>query len=430
MRIRFYNARILDVKTGNVSKGSLIVNGNVIEDVGSDIKIVNNEFDREIDCNGNLLMPSFKNAHSHSPMTILRASAENMVLMDWLYKVVFPAEAKLTEDDVYWGTKLAILEMLKSGISATFDMYFFTESVAKSFVETGFRACFCSAISGGNTDDELKTAIKRLEREYDRLNDLSPLIKYYAGMHAEYTASLNLMKGISSFVNERKIPFYTHMSEAVGESEGAIERYGKTPSELFSSLGLWNYGGGVYHAVHVSDNDIKLMKEHNIKVGTNPCCNAKIASGIAPIEKYVKNGITVGVGTDGPASNNSISIFKEMYMLVCLARLNSMKPDSLSGLFALQSATIGSSKLMGLENIDTLEKGKIADLTMIDLHSPNMQPEADIANNLVYAGGNELILLTMVNGKILYENGKFDIGFDVNEIYSHVNSIRKRIFDN
>ena len=428
MRVKFENARILDIKTGKVTKGVLTTCDGKIEYVGAPKADESVKYDRVINANNNLLMPSFKNAHSHSPMTILRASAENMVLMDWLYKVVFPAEAKLTADDVYWGTKLAIMEMLKSGISATFDMYFYTESAAKAFKEAGFRACFCSAVSGGNTDEELKTALKRLDSEYDKLNSYSPLIKYYAGMHAEYTASDGLLKGISAFVNDAKIPFYTHMSEAVGESEGCVERRGKTPAELFSSLGLWNYGGGVYHAVHVTDHDIKLMRDHNIMVSTNPCCNAKIASGIAPIEKYAANGIRVGIGTDGPASNNSISMFKEMYMMICLQRILTSKPNTLSGLFALQSATIGSSKVMGLSNTETLDAGQDADLIMIDMASPSMQPEADIANNLVYAGGNELIKLTMVNGNILYEDGKFNIGVDENEVYSRVNQIKNRIF--
>lgn len=427
-KIRFYNARILDIKTGDVKRGSLETENGKITKVSYNAKndsekIGDSSHEREIDANGNLLIPSFKNAHSHSPMTILRAMAENVALNDWLFNIIFPLEAKLTEDDVYWGTKLAILEMLRSGITATFDMYFFTASAAKAFKEAGFKASFCSAISG----DDVKTAIKRLETEYDTLNSYSPLIKYYAGCHAEYTASEDLLKGISKFVNERKVPFYTHMSEAVGETEGCIERRGCSPASLFDRLGLWNYGGGVYHAVHVSDEDIALMKKHNIYVTTNPCCNAKIASGVAPILKYLDNGITVGVGTDGPASNNSLSMFKEMYMLVCTERLATMKPDVMSAFKALQMATMNSATIMGWNNALSLDEGQDADLVMIDMHSPNMQPESDIANNLVYAGGNELVLLTMVNGKILYENGKFNIDVDPKDVYKKVNSIKERI---
>lgn len=421
-RIRFYNARILDIETGKISKGELITSDGKIEDVGT-IKS-KGPFAREIDANNNLLIPTFKNGHSHSAMTILRASAENMVLMDWLTKVVFPHEAKMTEEDVYWGCKLSILEMVRAGIGATFDMYFFTHAMAKAFSESGFRASFCAAISG----DDVDAKIKQLEKEYDELNSYSPLIKYYAGIHAEYTCSDGLLEAVSKFVNKRQIPFYTHLSEAVGESEGCIERRGVTPAELFHKLGLWNYGGGVYHAVHVTDKDIDLMKEHNISVSTNPCCNAKIASGIAPVEEYIKKGIRLGVGTDGPASNNSISMFKEMYMLVCMQRIKSMKPDAMPAFRVLQAATMGSAELMGLSNALSLKKGQAADLVMIDMHSPNMVPEADVANNLVYAGGNENVLMTMVNGKILYENGKYNIGVDPEVVYSEVQKRRERIF--
>lgn len=427
-KIRFYNARILDIKTGDVKKGALETeNGKIVKvsysSKGDSDKSGDSAYMREIDADGNLLIPSFKNAHSHSPMTILRAMAENVALNDWLFKIIFPLEAKLTEDDVYWGTKLAILEMLKSGITATFDMYFFTPSLAKAFKEAGFRASFCSAISG----EDVNASMKRLESEYDTINSYSPLIKYFAGCHAEYTASEDLLKGISTFVNDRKIPFYTHMSEAVGETEGCIERRGVSPAVLFDRLGLWNYGGGVYHAVHVSDEDIALMKKHNIFVTTNPCCNAKIASGIAPVLKYIDNGITVGIGTDGPASNNSLSMFKEMYMLVCTQRLSQMKPDVMCAFKALQMATVNSARIMGLDNALSLSEGQDADLVMIDMHSPNMQPESDIANNLVYAGGNELVLLTMVNGKILYEKGEFNIDVDPTDVYKKVNSIKERI---
>lgn len=424
-RICFYNARILDIESGKITSGSLETEGGKIVKVSSSKEkpTDSSSYERIIDATDNLLIPSFKNAHSHSPMTILRAMAENVALNDWLYKVIFPLEAKLTEEDVYWGTLLAILEMLRSGITATFDMYFFTHSVARAFKDVGFKASFCSAISG----DDVKTAMHRLEEEYDTLNSYSPLIRYYAGVHAEYTTSEDLLKAVSLFTNKKQIPFFTHMSEAVGETEGCIKRRGVSPAELFTNLGLWNYGGGVYHAVHVSDNDIALMKKHNISVTTNPCCNAKIASGVAPITKYLQNGITVGVGTDGPASNNSLSMFKEMYMLVCTARLKEGKPDSMNAFKVLQMATVSSAKIMGLNNAVALKEGMDADLVMIDMSSPNMQPESDIANNLVYAGGNELVLLTMVDGKILYENGEFNIGIDPHDIYKKVNSIKERI---
>lgn len=428
--IRFYNARILDINTGDVFNGSLITSENKISKVlknDTTDRINNACYTSQIDCEGGLLMPSFKNSHSHSPMTVLRGAAEDMVLNDWLFKVIFPMEAKLTSTDIYWGTKLAIMEMLSSGISATFDMYFFTLSMAKAFIEAGFKVCFCSSVSGGFNESDLKKALYTLESEYESINALSPLVKYYAGMHAEYTASDALVKGISKFVNENKAPFFTHMSEAVGESEGCVERHGLTPAAYFEREGLWNYSGGVFHGVHVTDDDIAIMKKHNISVGINACCNAKIASGIAPVIKYLENGINVGVGTDGSASNNSLSMFKEMYMLVCTQRLSVMKPDVMPGFKALQAATLGSARLMGLNNSLSLSEGSDADIVLIDTTRPNLQPDRDIANNLVYAAGKENVRLTMVNGKILYKDGEYNIDVSPSDVYKHVNEIRERI---
>lgn len=428
--VRFYNARMLDIFTGKITRGSLITQGSKILKVlneGEDAKLNNACYTSQINCKGSLLIPAFKNAHSHSPMTILRGAAEDMVLTDWLYKVVFPMEAKLTKEDIYWGTKLAVMEMLSSGICATFDMYFFTPSSARAFIEAGFKVCFCSSVSGGFTKDELQKSLSVLESEYETINSLSPLVKYYAGMHAEYTASDALVKELSKFVNNKKIPFFTHMSEAVGESEGCIKRHGMTPASYFASSGLWNYGGGVFHGVHVTDEDIALMKKHNISVGINACCNAKIASGIAPVLKYIQNGINVGVGTDGSASNNSLSMFKEMYTLVCTQRLSVMRPDVMSGFSALQAATIGSARLMGLDNSLSLSEGQDADIVLINTSMPNLQPESDNVSNLVYAASTANVKLTMVNGKILYRNGEYFIDVSPEDVIKHVNEIRNRI---
>ena len=266
-----------------------------------------------------------------------------------------------------------------------------------------------------------------VQNEYETINSLSPLVRYYAGMHAEYTASDELVKELSKFVNDKKIPFFTHMSEAVGESEGCIQRHGMTPAAYFASSGLWNYGGGVYHAVHVTDDDIALMKKHNISVAINACCNAKIASGIAPVLKYIQNGINVGVGTDGSASNNNLSMFKEMYTLVLTQRLGAMKPDVMSGFMALQAATMGSARLMGLDNSLSLSEGQDADITLIDTSMPNLQPECDNVSNLVYSASSANVKLTMVNGKILYKDGEYFIDVPLKDVIKHVNEIRNRI---
>lgn len=418
--IRFKNGRIMTMEQGiDVKNAEVWVNNDKISFVGSptDGQLKNARFEREIDLNGNLLMPSFKNAHTHSAMTFLRSFADDMPLQDWLFKQVFPMEAKLKGTDIYWLSKLAILEYLTSGVSANFDMYFEHEDYVKAHIESGFRTVLCGSVSGEVSN------VQRLESYYNKFNGINPLISYRLGFHAEYTTDYELMAAIGELAQKYKAPVSVHNSETEKEVKDCIEKYGKTPTELFDSLGIYNYGGAGFHCVHFSESDMDIFKSHGVYAVTCPGSNSKLASGIAPLCRMSEKGVKLAVGTDGPASNNSLDMFREMFLMTALQKLAENDASAFSADKVLHAATVGSALAMGLDDCTTVSVGKQADLIVIDLMQPNMQPINNIGKNIVYSGSKQNVLLTMCAGKILYENGRFNIGADPTEIYAKANEI-------
>jgi 5-methylthioadenosine/S-adenosylhomocysteine deaminase len=422
MNTRFYNAKILTFTNNDmIIDGELWVEGNRITYIGESGTTASDPFDREIDVKGNLLMTGFKNAHTHSAMTFLRSYADDMSLQDWLTKQVFPMEAKLTGEDMYHLSKLAILEYLTSGITSNFDMYLCPEEVSQASIDMGFRTVMSGGIS--NFTGECDQALKTLEEWYTKFNQHHELIGYRLGFHGEYTSAKPLLEGIAGLAKKYKAPVFTHNSETASEVEQCIKRNGTTPTAFLDSLGMFNYGGGGYHCVHMTEEDLSIFKRNQMSVITNPGSNAKLASGIAPIKKMMDYGINIAIGTDGPASNNCLDMFREMFLTTALQKLQEKDASSIDANQVLHMATTGGAKAMGLADCDTLEVGKLADLIMIDLHQPNMQPINNITKNIVYSGSKQNVKLTMVNGRILYEDNNFYVGEDVETIYNKANEI-------
>lgn len=420
MKIRFYNARILAMTAPiQITMGEVWTEENLISYVGPG-KEEKPVFDREIDCQGNVIMPGFKNAHTHSGMTVFRSLCDDTNLQDWLNNDIFPREAKMTGEDCYELTKLAILEYLTSGVTAIGDMYLTPETIADACEEMGMR---CVLVSGLN---KFGPALSVMEDRYNALNGKSLLISYKMGVHAEYTCSKELLESVSALIHKYKAPLYVHMSETKTEVDECVERYGITPPALFEQLGLFDFGGSIYHGVHVDKADRDILKKHNISVISNPASNAKLASGIAPISDYLKEGILVGLGTDGSSSNNCLDMFREMFLVTALAKLKENDPAAVDALEVLKMATVNGAVSMGLENCDVLAEGKLADLIVLDLHQPNMQPLNNIPKNIVYSGSKTNVALTMIDGKILYENGQF-IGVDAESIYQKAGEILERL---
>jgi 5-methylthioadenosine/S-adenosylhomocysteine deaminase len=406
----------------NIIEGELWVEDNIITYVGSDPKGANKLVDeikwvREIDVSMNLLMPGFKNAHTHSGMTFLRSYADDMPLLDWLNNQVFPMEAKLNYDHIYDFSKLAIMEYLTSGVTANFDMYLSPNPIVDASIDCGFRTVLVGAMNN------FTSSVEEMNDSYQTYNHYHELISYELGFHAEYTTNRDKLEGIAALAKKYQAPVYTHNSESKAEVEGCIDRYGKTPTAFLNSLGMFEYGGGGYHCIYMTDEDMNIFKTHNMSVITNPGSNVKLASGIAPITTMQQKGINIAIGTDGPASNNCLDMFREMFLVTGLQKLNLMDASAMDGNDVLYMATVAGAKAMNLNQCDTLEVGKFADLIMIDLNQPNMRPIHNITKNIVYSGSKQNVKMTMVNGKILYEEGKFNIGVEPLELYEKIEMI-------
>ena len=379
------------------------------------------QWDIELDCKGNLLMPGFKNAHTHSAMTFLRSFADDLPLQLWLNNKVFPMESKLSGEDIYDLTRLAVLEYLTSGITAIFDMYLQPDYVAEACLDSGMR---CVLVSGLNN---FTSSPEQVEEEYVRWNKRNSLISYQLGFHAEYTCSKELLYRVSELAHRHRAPVYTHMAETVREVEECKARTGMTPAVYLDSFGIFEFGGGGYHCVHMTKEDMDILRKRRMYVITNPASNMKLASGIAPIAEYEKRKIPVAIGTDGPASNNCLDMFREMFLVSGLSKIRENDAASMDAMRVLRMATVHGAKAMRLNRADTLTKGKYADIILIDLHQPNMQPIHNIPKNLVYSGSKSNVLMTMVGGRILYRNGEFNIGEEPEHIYRKCNKIIQRM---
>lgn len=291
--IRFYNGKLLSLSGGfEISDWEVWVEETMILYVGPAIG-AHPPFEREIDLKGNLLMPGFKNAHAHSAMTFLRSYADDLPLQSWLFDKVFPLEAKLTPDDIYALTKLAILEYLKGGITSAFDMYYKRDAFAQASIDCGFRMVLCGALAAGDdwTVGEMDTI---------KFNNLHPLISYIPGIHAEYTANLDLLMFMKMLLDEYKMPFFTHNSETKREVEECIERHGLTPTQLFEENGLFEHGGGGFHCVWFDETDMDIFARRGLYAVTCPASNAKLASGIAPVSEFLRRKIPLAIGHGRP----------------------------------------------------------------------------------------------------------------------------------
>lgn len=416
MKTRIYNARILTLeKNCEIFHGEVQIVDDKITYVGKGSANTKEVWDREIDAKQNLLMPGFKNAHTHSAMTFLRSYADDLPLQEWLYNRVFPMEAKLTADDVYWCTMLANMEYLTSGITANFDMYMKNEANANACIDSSFRTVLCGSIN------DFGGTVEKIEQEFLHFNNYDPLVSYQLGFHAEYTTKREILEGMAALGQKHKSPVYTHNSETENEVAGCIERYGKTPTAFLDELGMFEYGGGGFHCVHMTQEDLEICKEKGVWVVTNPSSNLKLASGIAPIKKMFDMGIHLAIGTDGPASNNCLDMFREMFLVTALQKVSTKDASAMDAMEVLEMATVGGAKAMGLTDCDVLAAGKCADLIMLDLQQPNMQPLNNIAKNIVYSGSKQNVKMTMIAGKILYEDGIFHIGIEPEEIYAKAN---------
>ena len=415
MKILFKNALILSMRNERIVEGELLVIDTRIAYIGKDASGYA-PFDRVIDCQGNLIMPGLKNAHTHSAMIFLRDKGKNLSLQDWLFKFVFPREARLIPSDIYHLNKVAFLEYIASGTTACFDQYFFPPEGVKAAEEMGMRM-----LTMGMYDEKLRP-VDVLAKYYRFYNDKKDgLVRFIIGMHAEYTSNPELISKTKEALELLKSPFYTHVSETKKEVDECVGRHGVTPLKYLFDQGLYKYGGGAYHCVHFTDGEVKICEENHIFMVSCPGSNIYLSSGTAPLSKYLKSNVNIALGTDGPASNESLDMFREMRLAATREGVE-IPPFEI-----LKMATVNGAHAMYFDDADVLDVGKYADLIMVDLSKSKSKKSKDIIYDLVHKYDGSSVKLTMINGKILYENGQHNLNQSIEEIYKNADEATRRL---
>lgn len=385
------------------------------------------------DGKGKLLMPAFHNAHGHSPMALLRGYAENMKLQDWLFTKVFPFEDKLDSNAVYWGTLLTMAEGMRFGIVSHSDMYYFLDDMVRATDESGMKANISRAITEFGDGDPWETVrLKEMKDTYERLDGAADgRVKIDISIHAEYTNSLRAMQAVADYCNQVGAINHIHISETKSEHEECKVKYGKTPVKLMNDIGAFDSKALAAHCVWVEDEDMDILKEKGVSVATNPMSNMKLASGIANVPEMLRRGINVAIGTDSVASNNSLNFFEEMKMFAIAPKIRFNDPTLITPKQTLYAATRAGALAQGREDAGLVKEGFKADLIMIDLEQPNMYPVHDLMNNLVYSASGTDIVMTMSDGKIVYENGEYktlDIEKTMFEAQAATNVILSKLY--
>lgn len=358
-----------------------------------------------VDAKNHVVMPGLINTHTHAAMTLLRSYADDLPLMDWLQQKIWPIEARLTPEDIYWGTRLAIQEMALGGITTFNDMYDFVDDVAQAVDETGMRAVICQGLTINSAPKNLQISEAFYRRWHGGGNGR---IKVTMGPHAPYTCPPEFFKDIMALVKNLGAGIHVHLAETVAETEQIIERYGKRPFAYLAELGLLDFQVLAAHCVWLNSDEIKEIANHHWGIAHNPVSNLKLGSGIAPVPQMLEAGIPVGLGTDGTASNNRLDLWSEMKTAAILHKGASLNPEVIPAYQALEMATILGAKALGLEDeIGSLETGKRADLIMVDLNHSHLSPVHDPVSLMVYVATPSDVAHVMVDGKWLVRDGRF-----------------------
>ncbi len=365
------------------------------------------EWGREYDGKGKLLMSGFYNAHGHSPMTLMRGYGENLVLQDWLNEKIFPFENRLDGEAVYWATMLAMAESFKFGIVSTSDMYYFCDDMARAFIECGAKGNISRSIANvkGESPEKLES-FKEARKFYDNFHgEADGRIKVDASLHAEYTSNPETAMALAEYASSVDTLMQVHVSETKLEHDECIKRHGLTPAAYLERMGIFDVPAVAAHCVYSTEEDMEIFKAKGVTVAANPVSNMKLASGICNVSEIMKRGINVAIGTDSVASNNNLDFMEEIKLMAIGNKVLRADPTAVTPKEALKAATAGGAKAQGRDDCGVLKEGNKADLIIIDIDSPNMHPAHNIINNLVYSCSSSDIIMTVVDGKVVYENG-------------------------
>ncbi|MBQ4649814.1 MAG: amidohydrolase [Firmicutes bacterium] len=404
----FKNITILDENFEIKENMYLGVEGAFIEYIGTEMP--QKDFGRVYDGKGKLLMSAFYNSHGHSPMALMRGYGENLALQDWLNQRIFPFEDKLDSKAVYWGTLLTMAESMRFGIVSTSDMYYFIDDMVKATVDAGMKANISRAIVHfGDSDPWEMPSMQEMKRTFEAYHNMEDgRIKMDVSIHGEYTSGPAAVKAVVDYGKSVGANMHVHLSETKLEHEECKERRnGMTPAQYFNSLGVFDMPATAAHCVWIEGEDFDILKEKNVTVASNPVSNLKLASGVCNVPELLRRGVNVALGTDSVASNNSLNFFEEMKVFAMASKMMFADPTVVTPVETLRAATVNGALGQGRKDCGLVKEGFRADLIVVDIDQPNMHPVHNMANNLVYSASGTDVIMTMSDGKVIYEDGEY-----------------------
>ena len=424
MKTLFENVRLISGENVYV-----VVDGAYFRYVGSERPSGN--FDNIKNCRGALMIPAFYNTHCHAAMTLFRGVGDGLPLSRWLNEKIFPAEDKLTGEATYWATLLGCAEMISSGTVSFSDMYMFEDSVAEAVIECGAKANLARGLVSFDETADFSADTRLLEAKalYGKYNGAEDdRIKVELSLHAEYTNVLPYCSYVAEYCRNNNIPIQIHLSETKNEHEACIAKYGVTPTGFFDKAGVFDAPVTAAHCVWLSDEDIALLASKKVCVSHNPTSNLKLGSGIMPYEKITSNGILVALGTDGAASNNSLSILKEMQLAALLHKGTQLDASAANAREMLDMATVNGAMVQKRHDCGRICEGYRADVVLVDMDACNTIPSLDLYATLMYSADKSNVLMTMCDGRILFENGEYK-SIDIERVKFNFKRCVSQIFE-
>ncbi len=383
-----------------------------------------------LDMPGSIIMPGLINTHTHLPMTFFRGLADDVPLNKWLNDYIFPAEAKyLNKDTAYYGAMLAIAEMILSGTTTFCDGYFFEDSVVMAAKSTGMRAVCCQGFvdfpAPGIPDPAKNVQIAK--SFIAKWKNVSSLICPALFCHSPYTCSPETLKNIKEVARNSKALFLTHLSETIKETQDIKQQYGNTPVRYLNSLGILDDSTVAVHCNFVDEDEIRIFADCGVKVSHNPESSMKLGAGVAPVPEMLKQGVIVGLGTDGCASNNDLDLLLEIDTTAKIHKLKTMNPTAMDTATVLRMATIEGAKTLGIEDkTGSIEAGKYADIIILDTNKPHMIPMYNCYSQIVYSASGADVSASIINGKIVMKDRQL-LNMDVSDIMDRVRKIADNI---
>ncbi|SUB56730.1 amidohydrolase [Peptoniphilus lacrimalis] len=417
MSILYKNINYLDLENEKIIEGAdIFIEGNLIKKIGNNLQIKASEV---IDGNFLLMTPGFVNGHTHLGMSYFRNYADDLKLMDWLENEIWPIENKLTADDIYWSSLLSICENIKSGVTNFCDMYYEMDRVCDATIISGIRGTLTRGLT--DNDGKGKEKLKSVRELYNNYhNKANGRIKVVPAPHAIYTCSENFLREISDLSKDLDGIINIHLSETKGEVENSLKEHGMTPISYVNSLGLLDNHVIAAHCVHITDEEISLIKDKKFYPIYNPTSNLKLASGFTPVEKLLKNNIIMGIGTDGDSSNNSQNLLQDMHIGAIVNKAREMDEQAVKAIEILKMATINGQRALGISKAGLIKEDYLADLTIFNLKSSNFTPKNNLINALVYSATAEDVRDVLCDGKFVMRNREL-VNLDEERIKFEVN---------